>query len=56
MKSKDPWIQVKALISYWFHLLNPLWAWREGDKKNKGYKRIFKPWEDFDEEGEEAAT
>lgn len=35
MKSKDPWIQVKALISYWFHLLNPLSAWRKGDQKKK---------------------
>lgn len=27
MKSKDPWVQVKALISYWFHTLNPFSAW-----------------------------
>ena len=59
MKSKDPWIQVKALISYWFHLLNPLPVSKESKQKKKK-KKLTKgfsgPPTFLAEEGGEAAA
>ena len=59
MKSKDPWIQVKALISYWFHLLNPLPV-SKGSRQKKKKKKLTKgfsgPPTFLAEEGGEAAA
>ena len=60
MKSKDPWIQVKALISYWFHLLNPLPVSKGSRQKKKKKKKLTKgfsgPPTFLAEEGGEAAA